>query len=178
MANFNLEDYEPVEERLSRLYEAHPDARVLTDIVTPLDSLEKVVVKASIYLNGDEQPKATGYAMEEAGKGYVNKTSHLENCETSAIGRALANMGMHGNKRPSREEMAKAQRGEDGEVEKAYKLTAQYITESGLAESMRESYAKELEQAYEVADVGSIRGIYKRVKEAKQANQPAEGEMF
>jgi hypothetical protein len=168
MANFNLEDYEPVEERLARLYEKHPDARVQTELVTPLDSLDKVVFRASIYLNGDESPKATGYAMEEAGKGYVNKTSHLENCETSAIGRALANMGMHGNKRPSREEMQKAR--QESDTEHAYKLTAQYIQESGLSESMRKGYAKELEAAYEGADITTIRAIYKRVKEAKEAS--------
>ena len=151
---------------------------MLTELVTPLASLEKVVFKAAIYLNGDAEPKATGYALEEAGKGFVNKTSHLENCETSAIGRALANMGMHGSKRPSREEMEKAQRGGDGDTEKAHKLTAQYITESGLDESLCKSYAAELEKAYEAADVSAIRDIYKRVKEAKQAKQPAEGEMF
>jgi hypothetical protein len=66
----------------------------------------------------------------------------------------------------------------DGEVEKAHKLTAQYITESGLDESLCKSYAAELEKAYEAADVSAIRDIYKRVKEAKQAKQPAEGEMF
>jgi hypothetical protein len=41
----------------------------------------------------------------------ANKTSALENCETSAIGRALANMGLSGDQRASREEMAKVQRG-------------------------------------------------------------------
>jgi hypothetical protein len=55
----------------------------------------------------------TGYAEEVRGAGNVNRTSHVENCETSAIGRALANCGMAGSdmsKRPSREEMSKVQR--------------------------------------------------------------------
>jgi hypothetical protein len=56
---------------------------------------------------------ATGYAEEVRGAGNVNRTSHVENCETSAIGRALANCGVAGSdmtKRPSREEMSKVQR--------------------------------------------------------------------
>jgi hypothetical protein len=60
---------------------------------------------------------ATGYAEEVRGAGNVNRTSHVENCETSAIGRALANCGMAGSdmsKRPSREEMAKVQRTSNG----------------------------------------------------------------
>jgi hypothetical protein len=60
---------------------------------------------------------STGYAEEVRGAGNVNRTSHVENCETSAIGRALANCGMAGSdmtKRPSREEMAKVQRTSNG----------------------------------------------------------------
>jgi NADH/NAD ratio-sensing transcriptional regulator Rex len=64
------------------------------------------VVKAYVYL-GDTLV-STGLAYEKNGEGYVNKTSHLENCETSAIGRALANFNYAGSKRPSREEMQKA----------------------------------------------------------------------
>jgi len=56
-------------------------------------------------------PTSTGYAFEVDGGYGANKTSALENCETSAIGRALANMGLHGNKRASREEMSKVERG-------------------------------------------------------------------
>jgi hypothetical protein len=55
--------------------------------------------------------KATGFAFEIDGTMGANKTSALENCETSAIGRALANAGFSGNKRTSREEMEKVARG-------------------------------------------------------------------
>jgi hypothetical protein len=54
--------------------------------------------------------KSTGLAFEIDGQGMANKTSALENAETSAIGRALANAGYSGNKRASREEMAKVAR--------------------------------------------------------------------
>lgn len=55
-------------------------------------------------------PKATGLAFEIEGTAGANATAALENAETSAIGRALANAGYSGNKRTSREEMAKVNR--------------------------------------------------------------------
>jgi hypothetical protein len=68
------------------------------------------VIRAELWL--EDLCIATGYAEEVRGAGNVNRTSHVENCETSAVGRALANAGMAGtdvNKRPSREEMSKVQ---------------------------------------------------------------------
>jgi len=106
---FNLDDYEPVASRLDRFLKAHPDARVITDLVHYLSDI--AVFKAELWLDGEII--ATGWAEEIRGQGNVNKTSHLENCETGAVGRALANAGMSGsdiNKRPSREEMGKVQR--------------------------------------------------------------------
>ena len=106
---FNLDDYEPVASRLDRFLKAHPNARVITDLVHYLSDI--AVFKAELWLDGEII--ATGWAEEIRGQGNVNKTSHLENCETGAVGRALANAGLSGSdftKRPSREEMQKVQR--------------------------------------------------------------------
>jgi hypothetical protein len=106
---FNLEDYEPVASRLDRFLKAHPDARVITDLVHYLADV--AVFKCELWLN--DEIIATGWAEEIRGQGNVNKTSHLENCETGAVGRALANAGLSGSdftKRPSREEMGKVVR--------------------------------------------------------------------
>jgi len=106
---FNLDDYEPVASRLDRFLKAHPDARVITDLVHYLSDV--AVFKCELWLN--DEIIATGWAEEIRGQGNVNKTSHLENCETGAVGRALANAGLSGSdftKRPSREEMGKVQR--------------------------------------------------------------------
>lgn len=113
MATEYLEDYELVESRLRRLYTAHPQARVLTDMVHRDE--RSFIVKAEIYLTADDMtPSATGYAEEIVGAGFVNKTSALENCETSAIGRAISNsilcLGAPEGKRPSRQEMEKVER--------------------------------------------------------------------
>lgn len=120
MAQFNLNDYETVEERLKRFWAdpAHADARIVTiNHTTPADrAVSTWVVETRIYLTREDQelncPKATGWAFEVDGQnGMANKTSALENCETSSIGRCLANMNMSGNKRTSREEMQKVERG-------------------------------------------------------------------
>jgi len=106
---FDLSDYEPVASRLDRFLKAHPEARVITDLVHYLSDI--AVFKAELWLDGEII--ATGWAEEIRGQGNVNKTSHLENCETGAVGRALANAGLSGSdftKRPSREEMGKVVR--------------------------------------------------------------------
>lgn len=110
---FDLSDYETVDSRIHRFWERHPGGRILTEIIAREDAL--VIVRAEVYADAeDDRPSATGVAQEVAGSSPVNRTSHVENCETSAIGRALANYGLspHGS-RPSREEMAGAQARED-----------------------------------------------------------------
>lgn len=109
MPGFNLADYEPVEERLARFWVDHPKGRVYTELVNGSHAGESVIMIARVYKDSaDTFPAATGHAQETPGSNPVNKTSWIENCETSAIGRALANMGYAPKgSRPSREEMAK-----------------------------------------------------------------------
>jgi hypothetical protein len=104
---FNLEDYETVEERLVKYWKDHPDGQIHTKL---LDSTAtRFIVEASIYrTEADSRPWTTGLAEETVQGRGVNATSALENCETSAIGRALANAGYATKgKRASREEMSK-----------------------------------------------------------------------
>lgn len=108
---FNLEDYETVESRIKRFYEDHEDGSITTQLISPVENISQAIFKAFIYIG--DKIRATGYAVELDGKGFVNKTCHLENSETSAIGRALANFNYSGSKRPSREEMEKVSRSSD-----------------------------------------------------------------
>jgi hypothetical protein len=104
---FNLDDYETVEERLIKFWKDHPDGQIHTKLVN--SSATQYIVEASIYrTEADPRPWTTGLAEETVQGRGVNATSALENCETSAIGRALANAGYATKgKRASREEMSK-----------------------------------------------------------------------
>jgi hypothetical protein len=102
---FNLDNYEQVKDRITRFYHDHPDGSIQTELVSKPDTLSKeAAFRAIVYIAGSI--KATGYAYEAQGQG-VNKDAWVENAETSAIGRALANMDYCGTMRPSREEMSK-----------------------------------------------------------------------
>jgi hypothetical protein len=104
---FNLADYEPVEVRLEKFIKDYPDFRISTEL--EVVEATRYIVKAYLFKTSqDSIAWATGYAEETVSSRGVNQTSALENCETSAIGRALANAGYAPKgKRPSREEMSK-----------------------------------------------------------------------
>jgi hypothetical protein len=104
---FNLADYEPVEVRLEKFIKDYPSFRIATEL--EVVEASRYIVKAYLFKDaGDGVAWATGYAEETVSSRGVNQTSALENCETSAIGRALANAGYAPKgKRPSREEMSK-----------------------------------------------------------------------
>jgi hypothetical protein len=104
---FNLADYEPVEVRLEKFIKDYPAFRISTEL--EVVEATRYIVKAYLFKNAEDVVAwATGYAEETVTSRGVNQTSALENCETSAIGRALANAGYAPKgKRPSREEMSK-----------------------------------------------------------------------
>jgi ABC-type multidrug transport system ATPase subunit len=106
---FDLNNYETVAERLVRWWVAYPEGQILTS-VHYYDS--DVVLFRAEGFNNDGKLIATGYAEEIRGSSPVNKTSHVENGETSAIGRMIQNSPVASNgERPSREEMEKVSRG-------------------------------------------------------------------
>jgi hypothetical protein len=107
---FNLADYETVESRLEKFWKEFPDGRISTEL--ELVEAHRYIIKTYLYRTYlDTVAYATGYAEEKDSDRGVNATSALENCETSSIGRCLANAGFAAKgKRPSREEMAKVEK--------------------------------------------------------------------
>ena len=107
---FDLSNYETVESRLARFWETYPDGRVET-ILMNYDG-DSCIVRSIIWKHRDDaHPTATGYAHEIHTDRGVNMTSFVENCESSSLGRVLANMGFaKQGARPSREEMQKVER--------------------------------------------------------------------
>jgi deoxycytidylate deaminase len=102
--NIHGKEYHTVAERVHAFRETAPDLTIETEIVRWEG--DDVVVKASISDNG--KLIATGLAHEVRGSTNINKTSHVENCETSAIGRALAAFGLAGTEYATADEVANA----------------------------------------------------------------------
>jgi hypothetical protein len=109
----SLENYEPVALRLSRLLgdlrAGGADPRIITVMLSE-PGADICVFRAELWI-GDAL-MATGHAEEVRNQGNVNKTSHVENCETSSLGRMCESYSPNPDmtKRPSREEMSKVQR--------------------------------------------------------------------
>jgi hypothetical protein len=117
---FNLDDYEPVEVRLEKFWKEYEDGRIETELLEA--SKDRFIVMARLYrTEADAKCWTTGIAEETVSQRGVNQTSALENCETSAIGRALANAGYASKgKRPSKEEMNKVAIGNQQPVKAIY----------------------------------------------------------
>src|SRR5881397_1180490 len=107
---FDLASYAPVAERITLFYETFPRGRIISELVSRTE--KDVVFRALVYRDAsDAEAAATGWAAEREGDGEINSVACLENTETSAIGRALANLGFTASReRPSAEEMAKVSR--------------------------------------------------------------------
>ena len=100
-----------VEDRLKKFWADCPNGRIETSVVHITDDGTCVTIKAEVFSDAKVVlPVSTGIAQETKGQGgFANADAWMENCETSAIGRALANWKYQGStkKRPSREEMSK-----------------------------------------------------------------------
>lgn len=88
--NIKGKEYAPVNERIKAFRMVYPNGVIITEIVK--DDDVKIIMRATIYGEEDEL-LATGTAEEVRGSSNINRTSALENCETSAVGRALGLAG-------------------------------------------------------------------------------------
>jgi hypothetical protein len=165
MAKFNPADYETVEDRLKVFWKDNPEGRIETEILHITPEGNCVTIQASVFKQAeDARPVTTGIAQETKGQGgFANADAWMENCETSAIGRALANWKYQGSnkKRPSAEEMSKVGNSKPKvEVEKA------------AAKPMTKDEATSLNKAAEefAADIGA-----KATPIADQINSILEG---
>lgn len=114
-SSFDANEYAPVAARITYFYDRFPTGRIVTKLISRVDrgdGVQEVTVRALVYRTADDaRAAATGYASEREDDGDINAVACIENTETSAIGRALANLGFTASlRRPSREEMQKAER--------------------------------------------------------------------
>jgi hypothetical protein len=106
----DLSAYALVADRITLFYERYPAGRIVTELFSRVD--REITFRALVFRGPEDvHPAATGWASEREGDGQINQVACLENTETSAVGRALANLGFTASsRRPSREEMEKAAR--------------------------------------------------------------------
>jgi len=162
MAFFNLNEYQTVQERVEIFRQLHPTGRIVNEIV--LINEKEVVMKSSVYLDvNDAHPVAVDFAQENVASKGVNSTSWVENCATSAAGRALALLGggmSPKGKKPSREEMAKVESNGSNASDKSFSNIASKIGQQTERDFLNEARAV-------VNDVAALRIIY---ADAKKAN--------
>jgi hypothetical protein len=112
MAYFDLSAYQTVQERIDLFWQLHPNGRFNLEIVSMTS--EQVVIKSEVWTDiAEEKPRAVDFAEERFGSSPVNKSSYLENCATSSLGRCISQLGgplSPKGKKASAEEMDKVNR--------------------------------------------------------------------
>jgi hypothetical protein len=158
IVNIRGKEYMTVALRVQNFREVHPDWSIVTQIVHR-DENEVVMVAAIL----DEQNRmiATGHAEEKRKASQINSTSALENCETSAIGRALAGAGFGGSEFASANEVQNAIQQQNPGVDKAVAA----IKEAGSMEALKIVYTSAIRQFKNAQDLERINAA----KDARKA---------
>jgi hypothetical protein len=154
---FDVGEYAPVADRITLVYGRFPMGRITTRLIARTE--HEITVQAYVFRSVEEErPSATGLASERIGDGDVNTVACLENTETSAIGRALANLGfLAARLRPSAEEVAKAGRararlGAEPDLRQLLRTAERAGLEPSRVQALRSRVARGLPPA-EVAEV-------------------------
>lgn len=148
-------DYNTVNQRILAFRELFPEGSIQTEILSHENGV--VLMKATV-LDGLGRILATGHASEEKELSFINKTAYIENCETSAVGRALGFIGIGATEAiASAEEIEKAEKAKEDEIEKTKikllnDLRTYYLQNGG------KDFDKWLE---EIAPNGMTNDIYK-----------------
>ena len=150
---FNLADYETVETRLEKWHAQFPDGRIETELVEASNT-RYIIVCRLFKTEADPKPCSSGIASETISDRGVNATSALENCETSAIGRALANAGFAAKgKRASREEMVKVVNDEPKSFQEKLDSKQNIYGKSGRSAAIETALRSSFEADKDVAPV-------------------------
>ena len=169
MAHFNLSEYQTVQERIDLFWQKCGSGRINVELIsfTP----EQVVFKAEVYLHKDDlYPATVDFAEERLGSSPVNKTSFVENCATSAVGRAISMLGGEFSpkgKRPSASEMSKVARLSTPEVARNWQAALDNIND---IEGLRSLYNEAKQGKAPTAILEAIKGKADGITGATSSN--------
>ncbi len=159
--SFDMKDYVDVAERIRAFYERYPEGSIQTEMVR-LEG-DMVVFRATVFRDREDPNPTTGWAYEREGVGYVNKTSFIENCETSAIGRALANLNFPTSRASQRKSAASSPATKE-QLDELRALAASEV----VSEDIRERVVARLDEgmtAQQAADaIAYLRRIHRRAE--------------
>ena len=152
---FNVKDYALVKDRLVSAHDEFPKCQIRTELVNvqPIkdtatgETCNEYIIKAIFTPEPLSEPEVyyTGHAAERDNNGFVNKTSALENCETSAVGRALALAGYGvSHSIASREEIENAK----AKQKVIDKLARQCVEEGLMSEDAKIAYSKKRTEGF------------------------------
>ena len=143
--------YVTVNSRLKYFRENYENYQLVSEVLS--NEGGKCLIKASI-INDKGVVIATGHGFEDEAKGFINKTSHVENCETSAWGRALGNFGIGIDAEVrSYEEMSNAIEGQKEPKKKVPKESACAETESIKKEALEDLIFKDISTLTELSEL-------------------------
>lgn len=171
IVNIHGKEYQTVAYRIGRFREQHGlELAMITEIIEANETV--VRMKASVINLITDKVVATGHAEEYRADGKVNKTSALENAETSAIGRALACFGLGGTEFASADEVARAISGQKPAAPAP-------LDENAVIKAMREAKTlDQLDKYYESASkranpeqMSTINAAYEVAKEVIGASK-------
>lgn len=167
-----LKDYVQVNDRIEMFWSKYPNGRISTKIISWTDGI--IIMSAEAFRDiSDNVPAAIGHAYEKEGSSYINQTSALENCETSAVGRALAIMGFEIKKSvASREEVANAMKQQEEAAQETDRLNdpaikAKWEMLAGSMDGYQESMQKLKTKGYTWSQIESY--LTSKIQERKQA---------
>jgi hypothetical protein len=158
---FNLADYQTVQERIEIFWRLYPEGRIFNDIV--LTNETEVIIKCSVWKNANQQlPDATDFAQEPITKSGINATSAVENCSTSATGRALSLLG--GELSPSKKRASASEMSKRGRVLLAQ---AQVAFDKGDLDELRELYTDSKEASVDPVIIQQILTLGSQLSQKK-----------
>ena len=154
MINLKGKDYAMVPERVTAFRKLYPQGFIRTEIISNDGTTVLMQARAGYYReDGSEVVLGTGFAQEVKGKGMVNSTSHIENCESSACGRALGflGLGLNGGGICSAEELVNAVTAQK-QMTDDFEKTKKEIEARKLAELDKKPVKKDAPAAVETAE--------------------------